>query len=154
MCIKSTQWNHWLWKHALIRPKKICVFTIAWSSKLGSIGVCFTYKYVPSSKITQTCSFLSYYSLLIIWHAVQVFGSKHRSNVQGNEENSNRKPVFNKSISINRLSESVNIATVKCLLLKSETEMNFWILPIYYFFGIQYVRVGLVDRKHTYFFGP
>jgi hypothetical protein len=32
-----------------------------------------------------------------------VFGSKHRSNVQGNEEN------------------SVNIATVKCLLLNSET---------------------------------
>ena len=41
-----------------------------------------------------------------------VFGSKHRSNVQGNEENSNRKPVFNRSVSIKRLSESVNIATV------------------------------------------
>jgi hypothetical protein len=40
-----------------------------------------------------------------------VFGSKHRSNVQGNEENSNRKPVFNKSVSIKRLSESVNIAS-------------------------------------------
>jgi hypothetical protein len=37
---------------------------------------------------------------------------KHRSNVQGNEENSNRKPVFNKSVSIKCLSESVNIATV------------------------------------------
>ena len=36
---------------------------------------------------------------------------KHRSNVQGNEENSNRKPVFNKSVSIKRLSESVNIAS-------------------------------------------
>jgi len=63
---------------------------------------------------------------------------KHRSNVQGNEENSNRKPVFNKSVSIKRLSESVNITTVKRLLLKSETNMetetNFWILQIYYFF--------------------
>jgi hypothetical protein len=46
-----------------------------------------------------------------------VFGS----NVQGNEENSNRKPVFNKSVSIKHLSESVNIATVKRLLLKSKT---------------------------------
>ena len=36
---------------------------------------------------------------------------KHRSNVQGNEENSNRKPVFNKSVSIKRLSESINIAS-------------------------------------------
>jgi hypothetical protein len=57
---------------------------------------------------------------------------------QGNEENSNRKPVFNKSVSIKRLSESVNIATVKRLLLKpetnTETETNFQILPIYYFF--------------------
>jgi hypothetical protein len=44
---------------------------------------------------------------------------KHRSNVQGNEENSNRKPVFNKSVSIKYLSERVNIATVKRLLLKS-----------------------------------
>jgi hypothetical protein len=59
---------------------------------------------------------------------------KHRSNVQGNEENSNRKPVFNKSVSIKRLSESVNIARVKRLLLKAETEMNFRILPIYHFF--------------------
>jgi hypothetical protein len=42
--------------------------------KLGSVGQDFffeTYKYAPSSKITQTCLFLSYYSLLIIWHAVQ-----------------------------------------------------------------------------------
>ena len=64
-----------------LRPKKkICVFPIAWSSKLGSIGRDFvvvffveTYKYAPSSKITQACLFLSYYSLLIIWHAVQCF---------------------------------------------------------------------------------
>jgi hypothetical protein len=75
-----------------------------------------------------------------------VFGSKRRSNVQGNEENSNRKPVFNKSVSIKRLTESVNIATVKCLLLKletnTETEMNFRILLIYFFFGMKNVRVG------------
>ena len=62
-------------------------------------------------------------------------GSKHRSNVQGNEEN------------------SVNIATVKHLLLKSETntetETNFRILQIYFFFGIKDVRVG---RKHILLF--
>ena len=82
-------------------------------------------------------------------------GSKHRSNVQGNEENSNRKPVFNKSVSIKRLSESVNITTVKRLLLKLETETNFRILQIYYyyyyFFCIKNVTCR-VDRKHTYFF--
>ena len=63
---------------------------------------------------------------------------KHRSNVQENDENSYRKPVFNKSVSIKHLSESVNILTVKSLLLKSETntetEMNMRILLIYYFF--------------------
>ena len=51
---------------------------------------------------------------------------KHRSNVQGNEENSNRKPVFNKSVSIKYLSERVNIATVKRLLLKSSPNFFFW----------------------------
>jgi hypothetical protein len=165
--------------------KIICVFPIAWSSKLGSVGRDFfffffeTYKYAPSSKITQTCLFLSYYSLLISWHAVQCFCYylcvfsilyfytwiimmlKHRSNVQGNEENSNRKLVFNKSVSIKRLSESVNIATVKRLLLKSETnketETNFRILPIYFFFYIKNVRIGgkilgLVGRSETHIF--
>ena len=83
---------------------------------------------------------------------------KHRSNVQGNEENSNRKPVFNKSVSIKRLSESVNIATVKRLLLKSETntetETNFRILLIYFFFGIKNVRVGQsIGYIHFFFFG-
>jgi hypothetical protein len=92
------------------RPKKKCVFPIAWSSKLGSVGrdfflfIFFWNLYAPSSKITQTCFFLSYYSLLIIWHAVQCFCYhlcvfsilyfytwiivmlKHRSNVQGNKE--------------------------------------------------------------------
>jgi hypothetical protein len=60
-----------------------------------------------------------------------VFGSKHQSNVQGNEEN------------------FVNIATVKRLLLNSETETNFRILSIYFFFWQKNVRV---DRKHTYYF--
>ena len=49
----------------------------------------------------------------------------------------------------------------RLLLLKSETntetEMNFRILQIYYFFGIKNVRVGgkffRVGRKHI-FFGP
>ena len=86
---------------------------------------------------------------------------KHRSNVQGNEENSNRKRVFNKSVSIKRLSESVNIATVKRLLLKSETnketETNFRILSIYFFFDIKNVRIGgnilgLVGRSETHIF--
>ena len=81
---------------------------------------------------------------------------KHRSNVQGNEENSNRKPVFNKSVSIKRLSESVNIATVKHLLLKSETntetETNFPILPIYYFFW--HKKDQGRSETHIFFFWP
>jgi hypothetical protein len=116
---------------------------------------------LPLKSHKLVCSFLTtayllfdmqYNVLLIIWHAVQCFCYhlcvfsilyfntwiimmlKHWSNVQGNKENSNRKPVFNKSISIKRLSESVNIATVKRLLLKSETKTNFRILPIYFFF--------------------
>ena len=75
---------------------------------------------------------------------------KHRSNVQENEENSNRKPVFNKSVSIKRLSKSVNILTVKRLLLKSDL----------FFFWHKNVRVGgkilgSVGRSetHIYFFG-
>ena len=60
-----------------------------------------------------------------------VFGSKHRSNVQGNEEN------------------SVNIATVKCLLLNSETGEFPDFVDLIFFFGIKNVRV---DRKHTYIF--
>ena len=60
-------------------------------------------------------------------------------NVQGNEENSNRK---------------------QSLLLKSETntemETNFWILSIDYFFGIKNVRVGgkilgSIGNTHIFF---
>jgi hypothetical protein len=73
-----------------------------------------------------------------------IFGSKHRSNVQGKEEN------------------SVNIATVKRLLLKSETnkktETNFRILTIYYFFfgiknvGVGGIILGSVGRLETHIF--
>ena len=48
---------------------------MAFKIRVGRSGFFFfffeTYKYAPSSKITQICLFLSYYSLLIIWHAVQ-----------------------------------------------------------------------------------
>jgi hypothetical protein len=67
--------------------------------------------YAPSSKITQTnltCLFLSYYSLLIIWHVVQCFW-------------------FQTSIKCTRKWRN---------LLKSETntetETNFRILPIFF----------------------
>jgi hypothetical protein len=56
--------------------QKLCVLPIAWSSKLGSVGRDYFFFFlnlqvhVGSSKITQTCLFLSYYSLLIIWHAI------------------------------------------------------------------------------------
>ena len=73
--IFCNQGEHTIYYITKVRQKKIiCVFPIAWSSKLGS-GFCFfeTYTHAPSSKITQTCLFLSYYSLLIIWHAVQCF---------------------------------------------------------------------------------
>ena len=93
-----------------------------------------------------------------------VFGSKHRSNVQENEENSNRKQVFNKSVSIKGLSESVNIATVKRLLLKSEKTRKRRRISGFFrsiFFGIKNGRVGgkilgLVGRPetHIFFFWP
>jgi hypothetical protein len=62
-----------------------------------------------------------------------VYGSKHLSNVQGNEENC--------------LKSETN----------TETETNFQILPIYFFFGIKNVRVGgkilgSVDRSETHLF--
>ena len=83
--------------------------------RVGRSGFFFsTYKYAPSSKITQTCLFLSYYSLSIIWHAVQCFW-------------------FQTSIKCTRKWRK---------LLKSETEMNFRILSIYSFFGMKNVRVG------------
>jgi hypothetical protein len=55
-----------------VRPKKImCVSDcMVFKIRVGRLGFFFfffeTYKYAPSSKITQTCLFLSYYSLLII----------------------------------------------------------------------------------------
>jgi hypothetical protein len=59
-----------------IRPKKICVSDcMVFKIRVGRSWFFFfeTYKYAPSSKIKQICLFLSYYSLLIIWHAVQCF---------------------------------------------------------------------------------
>ena len=94
--------------------KKIYVFPIAWSSKLGSVGLDFfvflvlkpTSMLLPLKSHKLVSFFLTTaYSLFDMQY--NVFGSKHRSNVQGNEENSNRKPVFDKSVSIKRLSESV-----------------------------------------------
>ena len=68
---------------------------------------------------------------------ILITGSKHRSNIQGNEENSNRKPH---------------------LLLKpetnTETKTNFRILPIYFFFGLKNVRVGRsIGNTHIFFWG-
>ena len=113
--------------------KNICVFPIAWSSKLESVGRDFfvlfvTYTYAPSSKITQTCLFLSYYSLSIIWHAVQCFW-------------------FQTSIKCTRKWRK---------LLKSETNMetetNFQILRIYFFyFGIKNVRVSRLETHFCLF---
>ena len=55
------------------RPKKKnrCVSDcIVFNIRVGRSRFFFlTCKYSPSSKITPTCFFLSYYSLLIIWHA-------------------------------------------------------------------------------------
>jgi hypothetical protein len=109
------------------------------SIRIGRSGFFYfffeTYKYAPSSKITQACLFLSYYSLSIIWHAVQCFW-------------------FQTSIKCTRKWTK---------LLKSETntetETNFRILQIFIFFGIKNVRVdgkmlGSVGRseKHIFFF--
>ena len=120
----------------MIRPtKNICVFPIAWSSKSGSVGRDFVFcLFGFFFKSTSMLLPLKSHKLVSFF----LTGFKHQSNVQGNEENSSRKLVFNKSISIKRSSESVNIATVKRLLLKSETnteiETNFQILSIYYVF--------------------
>jgi hypothetical protein len=70
--ISTREWTY-------IRPKKNKCVSNCVSSKLGTVGRDFffeTYKYAPSSKITQTYLFLSYYSLLIIWHAVPRYFSQ------------------------------------------------------------------------------
>ena len=86
---------------------------------------------------------------------------KHRSNVQGNEENSNRKPVFNKSVSIKRLSESVNIASQASIVdfvnkTQKQRRISGFCRSII-FFSIKNVRVGgkilgSVGRKHAFLF--
>jgi hypothetical protein len=68
---------------------------------------------------------------------------KHRSNVQGNEENSNRKPVFNKSVSIKRLSESINIASQASIVEVGNKHGNGDEFPdLLFFLGIINVKVG------------
>ena len=120
--------------------KKKCVSDcMVFKIRVGRSGFFFFFfkptstMYAPSSKITQSCFFLSYYSLLIIWHAVQCFW-------------------FQTSIKCTRKWRK---------LLKSETntetETNFQILPIYFCFGIKNVRVGgkilgSVDRSETHLF--
>ena len=126
------------------------MFPIACSSKLGSVGrdFCLFFVLKPTSMLLPlkspklvsfllqlinylTCSTMFLLWLVCILHSLFLHLNNYDAEtsikciVQGHEENSNRKPVFNKSVSIKRLSESVNIATVKRLLLKSETEMDF-----------------------------
>ena len=60
------------------QKKYMCVSDcMVFKIRVGRSGFFFfffeTCKYAPASKITHTCLFLSYYSLLIIWHAVQCF---------------------------------------------------------------------------------
>ena len=63
-----------------------------------------------------------------------VFGSKHRSNVQGNEEIQTGNRSLINPFQLNAY-QKASISQVKSLLLKSETntetETNFRILPIY-----------------------
>ena len=118
--------------HFVLGPKKyMCVSDcMVFKIRVGRSGFFFFFN-APSSKITQTCLFLSYYSLLTIWHAVQCFW-------------------FQTSIKCTRKWRK---------LLKSETntetETNFWILPIYFFFWHNFF-LGSVDRSetHVFFFGP
>ena len=76
----------------MLRPKKnMCVSDWVFKIRVGRSGFFFfkTYNYAPSSKITQTCFFLSFLLQFInyLTCSTMFFGSKHRSNVQGNEEN-------------------------------------------------------------------
>ena len=100
------------------RPKKNrCVSDcIVFNIRVGRSRFFFlTCKYTPSSKITPTCFFLSYYSLLIIWHVYW----------------------FKTSIKCTRKWR-------KLLKSETNTEMetNFRIFADLFFFGIKNVRVG------------
>jgi hypothetical protein len=93
-------------------------------------------KYAPSSKITQTYFFLSYYSLLIIWHAVQCFW-------------------FQTSIKCTRKwrkfyqyrNSQASIIEFRNKHGNGDEFPDF--VDLFFFFGMKNVRV---DRKHTYFF--
>ena len=67
---------------------------------------------------------------------------------QGNEENSNKKPVFNKSVSIKRLSESINIASQASIVEVGNKHWNGDEYPdfvdLFFFFGIKNVRGSVV----------
>ena len=84
---------YFFFSYISISPKKnMCIYNcMVFKFRVSRSGFLIfffeTYKYAPSSKITQTCLFLSYYSLLIIWHAVQCFWFQTSIKVQGNEEN-------------------------------------------------------------------
>jgi hypothetical protein len=138
-------------KNIKTKKKNMCFSDcMVFKIRVGRSGFFFFFKptslLLPLKSHKLVCFFLTTaYQLFDMQY--NVFGSKHRSNVQGNEEN------------------SVNIATVKRLLLNSETntetETNFRILPIYFFFVIKNVRVGSkilgsVGRSetHIFFFWP
>ena len=93
--------------------------------RVGSWGLLFffyyfffveTYKYAPSCKITQTCLFLSYYSLLIIQTSIKCTRKWRK---------------FKQETGLLLKSET-----------NTETDTNFRILLIYFFLGIKNVRVG------------
>ena len=144
------------------------------------VSDCMVFKYAPSSKITRTCLFLSYYSLLIIWHAVQCFCYhlfvfsilyfytwiimmlKHRSNVQGNKEfqTGNRSLINLFQLNAYQKASMSQQSSVYCWSRK-QTWKRRWISGFcrsIIFFGIENVRVGgkilgSVDQKPIFFFG-
>jgi hypothetical protein len=130
--------------------KNICVFPIAWSSKLGSVGQDFfllffeTYKYAPSSKITQTCLLLSFYSLSIIWHAEQCFW--FQTSIKCTRKWRKFRQYHNSQASIVEVGNKHG---------NGDEFPEF--ADLFFLFGIKNVRVGgkilgSVDRKHTHFF--
>ena len=79
---------------------------------------------------------------------------KHQSNVQGNEENSNKKPVFNKSVSIKRSSESVNIASQASIVEVGNGDEFPNFADLFFFFGIKQFRIGRsIGNTHIFLFG-
>ena len=77
---------------------------------------------------------------------------EHRSNVQENEENSNRSLI--NLFELETLIRKRQYHNSQASIVKSETETNFRILTIYFFFGIKNVRVGRSIRSTHIFFWP